>query len=429
MKKSELMSYLVYAIILAVIVLVGLFAVRPIMTDYAAYAPLNSIVFIILAIVVGGLFNAILVELGHLLGALIGHYKVYSWIVFWLGFAEKDGKMKGAVRSFDGLTGETKIYPTSEKSSPRAYIYMPLVLFLLEVVALVVVIAFADGVAVSDPVWQWWKAFAIVILAVGGVIYIYDIFPAALDSKNDGYLLTVLTNKTNIEAYNDLLVSEYHLATGKPLLESKVYDNVTNFTSRINAIAMAKALDEGNYGKAIDIIDKTIASKVNVSSFVYEDACAQRVSLLMLSGHFEEGKKEYIDLPLEVKKHIASMSTPAAVRAYILVSGLVDESKGELENALGRVNAVLKKGSEETRESDTRLVKKAIKQVLEAHKDWDMSGYNLNLEEGEAAKEAAPAETEEKAPEAEAAEPEAEEAEPKAGEAGSKSEEKSEKAE
>ena len=97
------------------------------------------------------------------------------------------------------------------------------------------------------------------------------------------------------------------------------------------------------------------------------------------------------------------MSTPAAVRAYILVSGLVDESKGELENALGRVNAVLKKGSEETRESDTRLIKKAIKQVLEAHKDWDMSGYNLNLEEGEAAKEAAPAETEEKAPEAEAA--------------------------
>ena len=120
MKKSELMSYLVYAIILAVIVLVGLFAVRPIMTEYAAFAPLNSIVFIILAIVVGGLFNAILVELGHLLGALIGHYKVYSWIVFWLGFAEKDGKMKGAIRSFDGLTGETKIYPTSEKSSPRA---------------------------------------------------------------------------------------------------------------------------------------------------------------------------------------------------------------------------------------------------------------------------------------------------------------------
>ena len=149
----------------------------------------------------------------------------------------------------------------------------------------------------------------------------------------------------------------------------------------------------------------------------------------MLSGRFEEGKKEYIDLPLEVKKHIASMSTPAAVRAYILVSGLVDESKGELENALGRVNAVLKKGSEETRESDTRLIKKAIKQVLEAHKDWDMSGYNLNLEEGEAAKEAAPAETEEKAPEAEVAEPDAKEAGPKAGETESKPEEKDEKAE
>ena len=204
---------------------------------------------------------------------------------------------------------------------------------------------------------------------------------------------------------------------------------VSLIISIVSVRVECKALDEGDYGEAIDIIDKTIASKANVSSFVYEDACAQRVSLLMLSGCFEEGKKEYIDLPLEVKKHIASMSTPAAVRAYILVSGLVDESKGELENALGRVNAVLKKGSEETRESDTRLIKKAIKQVLEAHKDWDMSGYNLNLEEGEAAKEAAPAETEEKAPEAEAAEPDAKEAGPKAGEAESKPEEKDEKAE
>lgn len=429
MKKSELMGYLVYAILIAVAVLVGLFAIRPIIDQYQASAPLNYFAILVIAIIVGIVFNAIILELGHLLGALIGHYKVYSWIVLWLGFAEKNGKMKGVVRNYDGFLGETKIYPTSEKSSPRAYIYMPLVLFLVEVIALVAMIAYADGATGSDPTWQWWKLSAIVVLTAGGIIYIYDIFPAVLDSKNDGYLLTVLTNKTNIEAYNDLLVSEYHLATGQPLLESKVYDKVTNFTSRINAIAMAKALDEGDYGKAIDIIDKTIASKANVSSFVYEDACAQRVSLLMLSGRFEEGKKEYIDLPLEVKKHIASMSTPAAVRAYILVSGLVDESKGELENALGRVNAVLKKGSEETRESDTRLIKKAIKQVLEAHKDWDMSGYNLNLEEGEAAKEAAPAETEEKAPEAEAAEPDAKETGPKAGEAESKPEEKDEKAE
>lgn len=425
MKKSELMGYLVYAILIAVAVLVGLFAIRPIIDQYQASAPLNYFAILAIAIIVGIVFNAIILELGHLLGALIGHYKVYSWIVLWLGFAEKNGKMKGVVRNYDGFLGETKIYPTSEKSSPRAYIYMPLVLFLVEVIALVAMIAYADGAAGSDPTWQWWKLSAIVVLTAGGIIYIYDIFPAALDAKNDGYLLTVLTNQTNIQAYNDLLVSEYRLATGQPLLESKVYDKVTNFTSRINAIATAKAIDEDDFGKAIDIIDKTIASKASVSSSIYEDACAQRVSLLMLSGRFEEGKKEYIDLPLEIKKHIASMSTPAAVRAYILVSGLVDESKGELENALGRVNAVLKKGSEETRDSDARLIKKAIKQVLEAHKDWDMSGYNLNLEEGEAANEAAPAEAEEKTPEAETDEPKGKEAEPKV----EKPEEKDEKVE
>ena len=427
MKKSELMGYLVYAILIVVAVLVGLFAIRPIIDQYQSSAPLNYFAFLAIAIVAGIVFNAILLELGHLLGALIGHYKVYSWIVLWLGFAEKDGKMKGTVRNYDGFLGETKIYPTSEKSSPRAYIYMPLVLFLVEVVALVALIAYADGVAGSDPSWQWWKLFGIVVLTAGGIIYIYDIFPAALDAKNDGYLLTVLTNKTNIEAYNDLLVSEYRLATGQPLLETKVYDKVTNFTSRINAIATAKAIDENDFAKAIEIIDKTIASKASVSSCIYEDACAQRVSLLMLSGRFEEGKKEYIGLPLEVKKHIASMSTPAAVRAYILVSGLVDESKGELENAFGRVNAVLKKGSEETRESDARLIKKAIKQVLEAHKDWDVSGYNLNLEEEGEKKEEASA-SEEKAPETDVKpETEAEESLPSSQEGPSTPKEKDEK--
>ena len=233
----------------------------------------------------------------------------------------------------------------------------------------------------ANLTWEWYKLLGIVILTCGGIVYVYDIFPAALDSKNDGYLLTVLTNKTNIEAYNDLLSAEYKIYKGEKTDGNKIYDKVTNFTSRINAISTAAAIDDGDYAKAIAIVDKTIACKDDVSSFIYEDACADKVSLLLLSGKEEEGRKEYISYPLEVKKHIASMSTPAAVRTYILVSGLIDESKGELEGAISKVDAVLKKGTEQTRASDTKLVKDAIKLVLERHPDWDLSAYNLNLGE------------------------------------------------
>lgn len=384
MKKSEIMGYLVYAILFAMAILVGIFVVRPIMTDYGSYAPMEPIVFLIVAIVVGIVLNAAFIELGHFVGAKIGNYKVYFLTCLWLGWKEKEGKMRFGAQGFDGFLGETKIAPKNDKSNPKPFIYMPLVFFLIEVIAGVVLIAISTSYAEgpeANLTWEWYKLLGIVILTCGGIVYVYDIFPAALDSKNDGYLLTVLTNKTNIEAYNDLLRAEYKIYKGEKTDGNKIYDKVTNFTSRINAISTAAAIDDGDYAKAIAIVDKTIACKDDVSSFIYEDACADKVSLLLLSGKEEEGRKEYISYPLEVKKHIASMSTPAAVRTYILVSGLIDESKGELEGAISKVDAVLKKGSEQTRASDTKLAKDAIKLVLERHPDWDLSAYNLNLGE------------------------------------------------
>lgn len=398
MKKSELMGYLVYAILFAIAIAVGLLVIRPIMAEYAQYAPFNSILFLVVAILAGLILNAAFIELGHFLGAKIGRYKVYQCVALWVGIKEITGKTRLSFSNFDGFLGETKISPKDEKSNPIPYIYMPLVLLLVEVIALVVVIALAENFAVRDASWQWWKMFAITMLTCGALVYVYDYFPAALDAKNDGYLMTVLNSRTNKEAYNDMLKAEYSLYKGEKVEDQKVYDNVTNFTSRINKIALSLAIDADDYEKAVTIADKTIASKDNVSSAIYEDAVAERVSLLMLGKDFEEGKKEYINSPLEIKKHIAAMSTPAAARSYILVSGLVDESQDEFESALTKVDSIVKKAPEKTREGESKLIKKAIAVVTAAHKDWDLSNYNLNIDEPKAeekpAEEAKPTEEE-----------------------------------
>ena len=67
--------------------------------------------FIILSIILGIIFNAILIEVGHLIGAKIGKYEILSFNI--LGFClykiKKDGKSQTKFkfpRAFDGLTGD-----------------------------------------------------------------------------------------------------------------------------------------------------------------------------------------------------------------------------------------------------------------------------------------------------------------------------------
>jgi hypothetical protein len=403
MKKNEAMGYVAYLLMLAIALLVALLVVRPVFSnsDYFAALPMNSFLFIIIAVAVGVLLNALFIELGHLIGAKMGHYKVTSWICLGLGWKlGKDGKKHATISSFDGLTGETKVVPLDEKkSNPRHMIYMPLLFLLLEVVGLSAEVAICrakgdvNNVG-SDPHIMAWAVFGIIILAVAGMIYVYDIFPAPLDAKNDGYLLTILTNETNKEAYNQILIAEDKMANGLPVGDTPVYDSVTNFTSRVNDVTLYQRLGQGNYEGALAILEKTIACKDKVSENIYEEAITQKTALYLMARPFEEAKQFYIDLPLADKKHLASLSTSADVRAYVLVSGLVDESENEVKEALNHSYSALKKSGVDKKPIELTLLNRSIDLVHQKHPEWDFSDYDevLHPEKAkeEAAKEAAP---------------------------------------
>lgn len=378
MKKTDVMGYLCYALMLAIAVTVGLTVVRPIFSDtsLAAFAPMNQIGFVILAVLAGVIINAVLIEVGHLVGAKIGKYKVISWCCLGFCFKRNDkDKMKFCFSNFEGITGDTKIVPLDEKkSNPKPMIYFPLLFLLLEVVGCVAVIAMAGA---FGGVWFWWKAFVAVILAIAGMLYLYDIFPAALDNKNDGYLLTILTNETNKVAYNQILIAENKMASGEKVENSPIYDKVTNFTFRINNVSLYQRLAEEKIDEALAINEKTIASKDTVSTSIFNDAVTQKVALTLAYKPLAEGKEMFIALPLDQKKYIASMNSAAAVRAYILISGLVEDSITETKLALDRVDASVKKDQSELQTTEEKLMKKAIDIVIAAHPDWDFSDYGL----------------------------------------------------
>lgn len=384
MKKNEAMGYVAYLLMLAIALLVALLVVRPVFsnTDYFNALPMNSFLFIIIAVAVGVLLNALFIEMGHLIGAKMGHYKVTSWICLGIGWKlGKDGKRHATVSSFDGLTGETKVVPLdAKKSNPRHMIYMPLLFLLLEVVGLSAEVAICrakgdTGNVGSDPHIMAWAVFGIIILAVAGMIYIYDIFPAPLDAKNDGYLLTILTNETNKEAYNQILIAEDKMANGLPVGDTPVYDSVTNFTARVNDVSLYQRLSKADYEGALAIIEKTIACKDKVSDNVYEEAVTQKTALYLMSRPFEEAKQFYIDLPLADKKHIAGLSSSPAVRSYVLVSGLVDESENEVKEALNHSYSALKKSGVDKKPIELTLLNRSVDLVRTKHPEWDFSEY------------------------------------------------------
>jgi hypothetical protein len=395
MKKNDVMGYVVYALMLAIAVVVGFAIIRPIFseTNYVAVVPLNNgILFVLIAIVTGVLVSAFLLELGHFIGAKLGHYQIASWDC--LGVCIKKGakgKTKVSFASFDGITGETKVIPTDvKKSNPRHMIYVPLFFFFLEVVACVIVMVYSQTKAASDITnisWIWGYVFSITVLAVSGMIFLYDIFPAPLDSKNDGYLITILTNETNVEAYNQMLLAEDKIAHGFPAGTTPVYESVTDFTARVNDITLYEDLKKGDFAGALKILEYTIACKKTVSANIYHNAIAQKTAILLFTEPLDKVKQFYIDLPLEDKKYIAGLNTGACVRAYILISGLVEDSLSETETAMDKADSAIKGSGSDKKPIEEKLVVDSVKKVLARHPDWDLSSYGFGAKDEEKKKE------------------------------------------
>ena len=362
MKKNDVMGYIVYALMLGGAVGVGFGVIRPILNDtsVAKELPMPGILLILLSVLVGAVLSAVVLELGHVLGAKIGGYKITSWNCLGLCWKRgKDNKFKFGFGGFDGLTGETKVVPNDvEKSNPRPMIFMPLVLFLIEVVLCVVLMVLGQN----------------------------DIFPAALDSKNDGAYILIFNNKTNVQAFNQILMAEDKMAHGEDIGETQVYESVTDFTVKLNDVALYKALQDKNYDEALRINEFTIKCKNSVNSKVYLNAVAQKMALHLYLNPFEEAKEEYIGLKLEEKKFIANLSTGPAVRAYILISGLVEESEGETKLAMDKAESAIKTSGEDKRAAEEYLMKEALKKIVAKHKDWDFSEYG-DLGLGEEKKE------------------------------------------
>lgn len=378
MKKEDITGLIVYLIIIALAIIFGLTVLQTHNSE-SSLQGFQYVLYIIGAVVVGAVFNGILFELAHVLGAKIGKYDIISVCVLGFCFYKDNGKTKFKFGSFDGLTGETKIVPKEgmvDKANPYPYLFFGSFFFVIEAIAVMIIFSVfrtAEDYGLRDIAYG-----VLTVGAIGLVILLYNILPIHIDSMTDGYRLTMVSNPKNKAAFNELLRVEYEISQGNTNVEVKVFDEITNFTADLNLNRVYALLDKREYKAAEEILDKIIEAKQEVSEKVYIRARAQKIYINLYTRDLEEAKEYYEkEVPVSERREISNDVSMASIRAYLLMSGLLDKSRSECIIALNNVYRAFKHTPKNRQHTEITLFNEALEKVVAAHPDWELEGYKL----------------------------------------------------
>ncbi len=382
MKKEDVIGLIIYLIIIALAVVFGLTVLQAHNPD-SSFQGFGYVAFVAISVIGGVILNAIMFELAHMLGAKVGKYLILSVNILGFSFVrDQENKFKFRFASFDGLTGETKIVPKKgfeDKANPTPYLLFGSLFFVVEaIIVMVLFTLFKDSktAALTDVAYG-----ALTVGAIGLVVLFYNIVPLKIDSMTDGYRLTMVSNPKNKAAFNELLRVEYELQQGNKV-EVKLFDEITNFTADLNLNKVYTLLDEKNYDEAEEILDKIIDAKQGIDAKVYIRARAQKIYINLINKGLDEAKAYYDkEVPVSERREISNDISMQSIRAYLLMSGLLDKSRSECVIALNNVYKAFKKTPKNRQATELALFNEALDKVIAAHPDWELDGYKLQVAE------------------------------------------------
>lgn len=381
MKKEDFTGMVVYLLMIAIAVIFGFTVLK----EYAGVSGMGNLfmLFVLGGIIVGIILSALVIEFGHIVGAKVSGYDIELVTILGFCFYKNEGKRKFKFSEFDGLTGETKIRLKKDgidNPNPVPYLlFGPLFLFVLLIASIVLFITFnrlAGAQRGGDLAHIAY--FVLIIGVIGAMVLIYNIFPAQLDTTNDGYRFVLVSNPTNREAFNEQLRVQRAIENGEENVEIKTFDTITNYTADLNLNKVYAALDKDDYDAAIPYLTKIIEAKDNIKFSIYLRVKALYIYSVVMPQE-EKDIVEYCnkEVSLQERKALAADISMPSLRAYILLSGLVDKSESETLLVLNKIIKAYKKSSKSRQSVELRLYNKALNKVIEAHPKWDLKGYLL----------------------------------------------------
>lgn len=370
MRKEEAASLVVYLLMIALAVIVGLSVITNAMSQIGPRtSQFNPFAFIIHTILVGLLFNIIMLEVLHILGGIAGGYKIVSVNILGFNFEKKNGKLSFKFKDFDGLTGETKLVPKKEKPNLKPFIWFPLFGYAAEMAGCIVLYSSMMQNQASDVAWL--GVCAILFVVLSSMIALYNLVPIKLDTMTDGYRLVLISKEANVAAYNELLRVEDLERNGKDVGELKVFEEITEFTANLNLFSVYKYLDEGKYDEAEKIVDLNLTGGKKLEPNTYKRLISQKLYIELMTKEPEEARKVYDEIANDdVRRFIANDKSMESIRAYILISGILEKSQGEVNFAIANKAKALKRTLEKRAKYEEKLYDLALNKVYEAHPKW-----------------------------------------------------------
>lgn len=330
---------------------------------------MSPILFTIIVLFLGFVFNVVMMELAHVIGAKIGKCKVVSVNFYFLCFKKSAKGWKFCIDDFDGLTGETKIVKT-EKSKLNAYVWMPIVVYAFEL-ALAILLYSMGNSATADSALKWLAIAALLWIILSSILFVYDFIPFRLDTMNDGYRLSLLTKKENATALVDYMDYQGRLSyEGKPV-ELSYNETITDFTADMNLIVVEQAILAKKYKEALEMLPKMKGPELKIDPFIKKRIVASEMFVRLMSEPLEEVKKFYEESVEDGdRKFISNDTTIESLRTYSLIAGLIDNSQFEVQYAVSKKEKALKKCNKLLVEEENKLFSEVVQMITKAHPEW-----------------------------------------------------------
>ena len=381
MKKENIFGIIMYLIIFAFAVVYGLTVLQThfehsTMTQVWQYA-----IYIICSILVGVIIAAILQELGHLLGAKVGGYKVTKFTVLYFSIFLDGGKYKFGFKNFEGMTGETLIVPNYEKNdnpNPVPYlIYGPIFNLAWFIGSLILFFTFNNGSKFDGDV-----AYSILTVGlISAVLFVYDIVPVKLDSSTDGYRLMTLAKNKDRKQFNDLLVAQYEANHGTMEIakdKKEAVSVVVKDTTEGKLIMVYSLLDEKKFDEANKLLEEISEKENELTKRGQLDAAELRLYIMVMTKPLEEMVEYYQNnVTLSQKKEISGDHTMLGIRTYLLLAGLLDKSRSECLIVLKHLAKAYKSTPTNRKHAELVLFNEALEKVCSAHPKWELEIYKL----------------------------------------------------
>lgn len=371
MRKEDIASAVIYLLMIAVAIIVGLTVIKDAFGNLYDFS-FNVYAFAIIVILVGLLFNIIMLEVLHVFGGKIGGYSVVSFNVLGFCWSKTLGKWKFKFSDFDGLTGETKLAPKSKEAKLNWVVWLPLLGYLTELALGIVLFSMGSKQLPPHDPRRWIAIASMLFVIISSMIALYNFIPVKLDSMTDGYRLTLIGKKVNVEALNELMRIENLQREGLPVDNVKIFTEITDFTANLNLFHVYECLAKKEYDKAIKLIDTIIEVPEKMSSTTYNRLLAQKLYVEVINSSKEDAKKYYDEnVKDDSRRFIANDISMESLRAYILIAGILEDSQAEVEYAKSRKAKALKRALPSRAELEDKLFEEAFEMIKQHHPDWE----------------------------------------------------------